>query len=167
MKRAGIVQSTLILIAVLGSAASARQGPGQGPMGLRGSGTMQQISGMMQQMGGRMYGGGMMGGRMMGRKPSSSQAAGTAASTYSKFCASCHGAKGKGDGPAAVALNPKPKDFTDSKVMAHMSDAMLFKTIKKGGQATGHSPLMPAWGGTLTDQQISELVGYIRSLSKK
>ena len=31
-------------------------------------------------------------------------------------CASCHGNKGKGDGPAAVALNPKPADWTSKRV---------------------------------------------------
>src|SRR5436190_1766099 len=33
-------------------------------------------------------------------------------------CVSCHGAKGKGDGAAAVALNPKPADWTSAKVQA-------------------------------------------------
>jgi hypothetical protein len=65
-----------------------------------------------------------------------------------------------------MALNPGPKDFTDCKIMAHTSDEMLFKTVKEGGQVTGQSPLMPPWGGTLTDQQVSDLVKYIRSFCK-
>lgn len=114
------------------------------------------------QQPGRMHGGSMMGG-----KSSSSKVTVGAASTYSKLCASCHGATDKGDGPAAMALNPKPKDFTDCQAMAHESDEMFFKIIKEGGPSTGHSPLMPAWGGALSDQQISDLVEYIRALCKK
>ncbi len=104
-----------------------------------------------------MGGEGMMGDRgMMGGKSSLSKATEGAASTYSKLCASCHGATGKGDGPAAMAFNPKPKDFTDCQTMAHESGEMFFKIIKEGGPSTGHSPLMPAWGRALTDQQISD-----------
>lgn len=115
-------------------------------------------------MGGR----GMMGGgEMMGNSPSTSQAGDGAASTYAKLCANCHGVTGKGDGPAARALNPRPKDFTDCKAMAHESDEMFFNIIKEGGQATGHSRLMPPWGGTLSDRRISDLVEYIRSLCKQ
>ena len=40
-------------------------------------------------------------------------------------CVSFHGAKGKGDGPAAVALNPKPADWTSAKVRDE-SDGELF-----------------------------------------
>jgi len=104
----------------------------------------------------------------MGTNPSSPQprAAGPA-SNYSNLCASCHGATGKSDGPAAVALNPKPKDFTDCKVMTKISDDTLFKSIKGGGQSVGLSPMMPPWGGSLADQQIHGLVGYIRGFCKK
>lgn len=133
-----------------------RQMPGRG--GMMGGGMMGQ-GGM---------GGGMMGrGGMMGAKSSTAQTAGAAASNYSSLCASCHGANGKGDGPAAAALNPKPKDFTDCKSMAKESDETLFKIIKGGSQSVGRSPMMPAWGGALTDQQIKELATYIRSFCKK
>ena len=133
------------------------------------------------QMGGR---GGMMGGVTMGqsgmgrgmmesngmmRTNSSSpqQKAPGAASNYSNYCASCHGATGKGDGPAAGALFPKPKNFAECKRMAVISDETLFKATKDGGPSVRLSPIMPAWGGSLTDQQIHDLVGYIRSLCKK
>lgn len=126
------------------------------------------------QQPGRMHGEGMMGGkgmmgdkRPMGRGPDSSQETEGVASAYTKLCASCHGVTGKADGPAAMVLNPRPKDFTDCKVMAHESDKMLFEIIKIGGQAAGHSPLMPPWGGSLTDDQISEMVSYIRSFCIK
>ena len=78
----------------------------------------------------------------------------------------CHGANGKGDGPAAAGLNPKPKDFTDCNAMAKNSDETLFKAIKEGGQSVGISPMMPSWGAALKDQQVKDLVTYIRSLCK-
>lgn len=86
---------------------------------------------------------------------------------YDSFCASCHGATGKGDGAAAAALNPKPGDFTDCKMMSSRSDKFLYKIIKEGGQAVNKSPLMPPWGGSLSDQDIANLVSYVRSFCKK
>ena len=53
-------------------------------------------------------------------------------------CVSCHGAKGKGDGAAAVALNPKPADWTSSRVQDE-SDGELFWKISNGRGA------MPPW----------------------
>lgn len=98
---------------------------------------------------------------------SSPLAAEKAGSLYKDLCASCHGARGKGDGAAAAALTPKPKDFTDCKTMAKESDETLSKIIKEGSQSVGRSPMMPAWGGALSDQQIRELVAYIRGFCKK
>src|SRR6266705_6107245 len=95
------------------------------------------------------------------------QAAGDASSNYSSLCAMCHGPNGKGNGQAAAALNPKPRDFSDCKVMAKDTDETLFKAVKGGGQSIGRSAMMPSWGGSLTDAQIHELVSYIRSFCKK
>ena len=68
---------------------------------------------------------------------------------YNQICASCHGPLGKGDGPAAAALDPKPRDLSDAKYVSTISDEQIFKTVKEGGAAVGKSPLMPAWGGVL------------------
>jgi mono/diheme cytochrome c family protein len=116
---------------------------------------------------GQMHAGGGMIGSEMVSGIQMAQAAGEAASIYSNLCASCHGAKGQGDGPAAAALNPKPRDFADCKVMAKISDDTLFKAINGGGQSVGLSAMMPPWGGSLTEQQIHELVKYIRGFCKK
>lgn len=120
-----------------------------------------------QQSGSMHGGGGMMGQRMMGGEMYASQAAGDAGSDFVSLCSSCHGPSGKGNGPAATALNPKPRDFSDCKVMAKDNDDLLFKAVKGGGQSIGRSAMMPSWGGALTDQQIHELVSYIRSFCKK
>lgn len=83
---------------------------------------------------------------------------------YGQFCASCHGQSGKGDGPAAAALNPKPRDHTSREYMAQMSDDEMHKVIKDGGAAVGKSPLMPPWGASLKDDQIKDVIAYIRML---
>ncbi len=85
---------------------------------------------------------------------------------YDKSCVGCHGATGKGDGPAAAALNPKPKDHTDGKIMNSVSDKDLFAIIKGGGASVKKSPVMPAAGKAMTDQDIWNVVAYIRSLAK-
>lgn len=88
------------------------------------------------------------------------------AALYKQFCAPCHGAQGKGDGPAAAGLPVKPADHTNAQVMGKIADAELFKAIKEGGQAVGKSQAMPPWGGALRDEQIRSLVLYVRSLAK-
>jgi mono/diheme cytochrome c family protein len=83
---------------------------------------------------------------------------------YGQFCASCHGQSGKGDGAAAAALNPKPRDHTDKEYMSKMSDDEMLKVIKNGGASVGKSPLMPPWGSSLKDEQIQDIIAHIRSL---
>jgi cytochrome c oxidase cbb3-type subunit 3 len=83
---------------------------------------------------------------------------------YGQFCASCHGQSGKGDGAAAAALNPKPRDHTDKDYMSKMSDADMLSVIKNGGASIGKSPLMPPWGASLKDDQIQDIIAYIRTL---
>ncbi len=85
---------------------------------------------------------------------------------FAQYCASCHGASGKGDAPAAAALNPKPKDLTDKAYVAGLKDQYLFDLIQKGGAAVGKSPLIPPFGSKLKDQDIRDVIAFIRSLGK-
>jgi mono/diheme cytochrome c family protein len=73
-------------------------------------------------------------------------------------CVSCHGAKGKGDGAAAVALNPKPADWTSKRVQDE-SDGELFWKINAGRGA------MPSWKH-LPEKDRWALIQYIRTLKK-
>lgn len=84
---------------------------------------------------------------------------------YQELCGACHGTSGKGDGPTAAALPVKPRDHTNAAYMDKVTDQQIFNTIKQGGEAVGKSPLMPKWGGILTDQQIEDLVAYVRTLA--
>jgi mono/diheme cytochrome c family protein len=85
---------------------------------------------------------------------------------YVANCATCHGARGAGDGPAAAALDPKPAHHNDGAYMNALTNEHIFKVIKEGGAAVGKSPMMAPWGGMLSDAQIWDLVAYVRSLAQ-
>jgi mono/diheme cytochrome c family protein len=87
--------------------------------------------------------------------------------TFHHYCAKCHGDDGKGDGPAAATLDPKPRDFANCQDMAKRSDAELFKVISQGGAAANLSPAMVAWGAVFTDDQMHGLVKFVRSFCQK
>lgn len=86
---------------------------------------------------------------------------------YQSYCAKCHGEQGKGDGPGAAMLNPKPRDYTDCKVMQNKKDEELIKVITDGGEAAGMSADMQPWGGTLSADDIRELVKFVRGFCKQ
>lgn len=88
------------------------------------------------------------------------------AEIYEEYCASCHGARGRGDGPAGMALDPRPVSHANGTYMNSLSNEHLFSVIKSGGTAVGKSPLMPPWGGSLSDEQIWDVVAHVRTLAE-
>jgi hypothetical protein len=72
-------------------------------------------------------------------------------------CPICHGHQGDGDGFMAEGLTPKPRNFTDFKVMSRLSDMTMSHSIKNGIPGTG----MPAWN--LSDNQVNDVIGYIKT----
>lgn len=81
---------------------------------------------------------------------------------YTNTCVSCHGPEGKGDGVAAAALDPKPRNLSDAAYVSTLSNEHLYKVISEGGASVGLSPLMAAWGGVLSEQDINDVIAYIR-----
>lgn len=77
---------------------------------------------------------------------------------YQQQCVACHGKEGKGDGPAAVAFDPKPTSFADSAFQASRTDEQLFEAVSEGKQA------MPGFSAQLKPEQIRAMVAYIRML---
>jgi mono/diheme cytochrome c family protein len=75
-------------------------------------------------------------------------------------CKVCHGSLGNGLG-IMLGLNPMPRNFTCKKTMAEISDGQMFYIITHGSQGTA----MPAFL-SLSDNQVWQLITYIRSLSK-
>ena len=105
--------------------------------------------------------------------PAAALAGGDAAAgktTFTTNCMSCHGPSGKGDGPLAAALNPKPRDLSAGQFNFDTdgdgdkgSDIDLKNVIKNGAAAYGGSPLMAPWPA-LSDDDIANIIAYIRSL---
>jgi cytochrome c oxidase cbb3-type subunit 3 len=85
---------------------------------------------------------------------------------YVDYCAVCHGEGGKGDGPLTAMFGPKPLDFTDKEGMAAKADVDLYFAIAEGGEAVGKSAFMPRWGGLLKDQEMADVIAYVRTLAR-
>jgi mono/diheme cytochrome c family protein len=87
-------------------------------------------------------------------------------SVYLHYCQTCHGESGAGDGFNAFNLDPKPRDLSDPAFQKSKHDADLEDAVRRGGGGVGLSPLMPPWGHTLSDQQVAEVVLYLRGLRR-
>jgi len=82
---------------------------------------------------------------------------------YQNVCVACHGPEGKGDGVAAAALDPKPRDLSDAAFVSTLSNEHLYKVISEGGTSVGLSPMMAAWGGVLSEQQVWDVIAFIHT----
>ena len=98
---------------------------------------------------------------------SGSVALAEAKSIMAQRCTLCHGMDGRGNGPAAGNLNPKPANYTDPQWQASVDDDTLRKAIVGGGPSVGKSMMMPA-NPDLKDkpQVVDELVKLIRGFKK-
>lgn len=79
---------------------------------------------------------------------------------YVKECASCHGDKGKGDGPAVKDLEKKPGDMTSTKTQ-EQSDGALFWKITEGNKP------MASYDKTLSEEDRWHVINYLRTLAPK
>ncbi len=77
---------------------------------------------------------------------------------YEDACMSCHGPELRGDGPLADTMDPPPADFSAPHTYVH-SDEDLIYWIKNGKQGTG----MPGFDATLTDQEIRDVLAFIKN----
>src|SRR5882672_7919262 len=89
-------------------------------------------------------------------------------SVYDARCVECHGETGRGDGPSAAYLTPRPRDFTSGKYKIRSTetgsvptDEDLIQSVQQGLYATA----MPAWARILSDADIRDVVAYIKTLS--
>jgi cytochrome c oxidase cbb3-type subunit 3 len=83
---------------------------------------------------------------------------------YKTYCTQCHGIQGNGKGINIRDMSVQPRDHTDAKAMSSRSDQDLAKVIKEGGIAINKSVLMPPWGDVLSDEEVDDLVRYLRKL---
>jgi mono/diheme cytochrome c family protein len=91
-----------------------------------------------------------------------------AAEIFKSRCSTCHGIDGKGDGPGAANLNPKPRNYHDQKWQASVKDEDIEKTIVYGGAAVGKSAVMAANPDLSSKPEVvAALREYIRRLGKE
>ena len=83
-----------------------------------------------------------------------------ASENWENHCAKCHGADGKGQ--TKVGKKLKLKDYTDAKVQAELKDEEMIKVTAEGYFADGKEK-MKAFKGELSEQEIKDLVAYIRA----
>jgi len=90
--------------------------------------------------------------------PLSPDASTQGAVVFQNNCAACHGPEGHGDGPAGQALDPKPKNLAELQTTTQ--DDYFFWRVSAGKPGTS----MVAWQGVLTDEQIWQVIAFIRTL---
>ncbi|MEQ8625976.1 cytochrome c [Ekhidna sp.] len=78
---------------------------------------------------------------------------------FATMCAICHGEKGKGDGVAGAALNPKPTNLITGAFHAQSDGAIFWKITE------GRAP-MASYKATLTEEKRWQLVSYLRTLKQ-
>jgi mono/diheme cytochrome c family protein len=100
---------------------------------------------------------------------------------FTEYCAPCHGADGKGNGPAASAMKAQPTDLTQlaRKHEGNYPANHVASVLRFGEGTTGAhgSAEMPVWGPLFhsldkfhdadVQQRISNIVGYIGTLQVK
>ena len=79
---------------------------------------------------------------------------------YERQCLACHGAKGKGDGPAAVHLEKSPGNLADPRLWRESDGALYWKITE------GHTP-MPRFELITSDEERWPLVNYLRTFAPK
>lgn len=78
---------------------------------------------------------------------------------YQQYCAICHGKRGLGNGSMAKATSPPASKLTTREVQDKSDEALL------NAIANGVGGSMPAWQGVLNDQQLLDVVAYLRALA--
>lgn len=83
------------------------------------------------------------------------------AKLYQRYCRGCHGEDGRG---GAHTFMPHIGTLTKKDYIEFLPDTYLFTVIAEGGVAVGKSSYMPAWGGTLSEDEIKDIIAHIRTL---
>lgn len=93
--------------------------------------------------------------------PRSTQSIARGRLLFTKNCVVCHGAEGRGDGAAAAALPQRPEDLSRIAPPPVFPDGVVAYRIANGVK------MMPAFKSTLSENEIWDLLNFIRSLAVK
>lgn len=83
------------------------------------------------------------------------------AKLYKQYCRGCHGKDGRG---GAHTFMPHIDTLTKRGYIDELPDEHLFGVIHDGGESIGLSAYMPAWGNKLEDNEINDIIAFIRTL---
>jgi len=89
--------------------------------------------------------------------PASAADATKGKAVYDVRCTACHGPTGGGDGPAAAAIDPRPRNFRDAEFWKSHTPEQLREVVKHGKPGT----LMAPFEGVLSDAEIDDVVRYL------
>jgi cytochrome c oxidase cbb3-type subunit 2 len=105
-----------------------------------------------------------------GRVGAQSAPASRGREVYERHCVECHGVAGKGDGPAAHLMTPRPRDFTTGRYKIRTTetgsvptDDDLLRSVRQGLYGSA----MPAWQQVLPDEDIRAVVEYVKAFSPR
>lgn len=89
---------------------------------------------------------------------------------YNFRCSPCHGFGGAGDGPAAMILDPRPRDFTRGLFKFKTTpfgevvwEGDLFRTISRGIPRTA----MPSWKNILSEEERWQVIAFVKTFSER
>jgi mono/diheme cytochrome c family protein len=87
------------------------------------------------------------------------------AQVFEQLCSRCHGPDGKGNIAPEVreGMEVPPRDLTDPYFNTREKRSDWIRVVRDGGEAGGLSSSMPAWGEVLSEQQIREVVEYVKA----
>jgi mono/diheme cytochrome c family protein len=80
---------------------------------------------------------------------------------FQRYCRGCHGPDGRGAGETFM---PHIGNLTKKDYIEFLPDGFLYTVITEGGAAVGKSGFMPSWKSTLSDQDIKDVIAFIRTL---
>jgi mono/diheme cytochrome c family protein len=83
---------------------------------------------------------------------------------FLRYCSGCHGEDGRGE---AKTFRPNVGNLAIKQLMDELSDEYLFTVIQKGGAAVGKNAAMPAWSAQLGDDDIRDVVAFVRTLPQR
>jgi FTR1 family protein len=79
---------------------------------------------------------------------------------YGQHCASCHGGRGMGDGPAGAGMHPPPPALGSAEVMKDVPPALMYRIVSVGIEGTA----MVGWSDQLTPDERWSIVSWVNGL---